>query len=163
MRAPSGWFSAQASSTISAPLALVWSVLVDLEHYRDWNSFVPAMQSTFQVGAVLTMRVQMRRSLTVTSVETITAIEPEHLLAWKTRSPAWLLRGERFQVIRSLDAETTQYWTKEAFTGVLAPLVQLWFGKDVQRGFEMVAQELKARAESLAGETGSSGPGQGGA
>ena len=143
-----GSFSVQAAITINAPLVHVWSVLVDLERYREWNTFVPSMQSSFQVGSILTMQVQMRKGVQVKSVETITAIEPQHLLAWKTRSPAWLLRGERFQVLTAIDSGKTQYWTREAFTGILAPLLQILLARDLQRGFDAVAQNLKARAEA---------------
>ncbi len=143
-----GWFSVQATSTINAPIERVWSVLIDLEHYSQWNTFVPSMQSAFQVGSLLTMQVQMNQKLHVKSVETITAIEPQHLLAWKTRSPSWLLRGERFQVITATSPDTTQYWTREAFTGLLAPVLKLLLSKDLQRGFISVAQNLKTRAET---------------
>lgn len=143
-------FSVQAAITINAPLSQVWAVLVDLERYGEWNIFVPSMQSSFQVGSLLTMGVRMRKWLFVKSVETITAIEHQHLLAWKTRSPEWFHQGERFQVITALDAHTTQYWTREAFTGIFAPIVNLLFGKDLQRGFDAVAQNLKMRAESIA-------------
>jgi hypothetical protein len=146
---PSGWFSVQASIDIDAPLEQVWSVLVDLERYRLWNTFVPSMLSSFQVGSMLTMQVRLRKGIQVKSVETITAIEDQHLLAWITRAPGWLLQGERFQVITSIDAHRTHYWTREAFTGVLAPVLQILLGKDLRRGFEAVARDLKARAELL--------------
>jgi hypothetical protein len=144
----SGWFAVQASTIINVPVEHVWSVLVDLERYGEWNTFVPSMQSSpFQVGSLLTMQVQMRENLRVKSVETITVIEPDRMLAWKTRSPAWFLRGERFQVLTPTDAGTTQYWTREAFTGIIAPLIKIMFEKDLQRGFQAVAQNLKARVE----------------
>lgn len=143
-------FSVQAAITINAPLSQVWSVLVDLERYGEWNTFVPSMQSSFQVGSLLTMGVQMRKRLRVKSVETITAIEPQHMLAWKTRSPEWFHQGERFQVITALDANTTRYCTREAFTGIFAPVINILFGRDLQRGFDAVARNLKMRAESIA-------------
>ena len=145
----SGWFSIQATSIIHAPLAHAWAILVDLEHYSEWNTFVPSMQSAFHVGSLLTMQVQMRKNMRTTSIETITAIEPQRLLAWKTRSPTWFLSGERFQLLTSIDAHTTRYWTREAFTGIIAPILKILFEKDLQRGFDFVAQNLKARAESL--------------
>ncbi|HLG64693.1 MAG TPA: SRPBCC domain-containing protein [Ktedonosporobacter sp.] len=144
-----GWFAVQATITINAPLDCVWSVLIDLERYHEWNTFVPVMHSSFQVGELLTMYVRMNKRLQVKSIETITAIEPMRLLAWKTRSPGWLLRGERFQTLTPIDANTTQYWTREAFTGLLAPALKITLGKDLQRGFNAVAENLKARAEAL--------------
>ena len=144
-----GWFAVQATATIDAPLDCVWSVLVDLEHYHEWNTFVPVMRSSFQVGSLLTMQVHMNKRLQVKSVETITAIEPLRLLAWKTRSPGWLLQGERFQTLTAIDANTTQYWTREAFTGLLAPLLKIMLGRALQRGFDAVADGLKARAEAI--------------
>jgi hypothetical protein len=146
-RTSNAW-SVQAEVTINAPLARVWSVLVDLERYSEWNTFVPSMQSSFQVGSLLTMGVRMRKGIEVKSVETITAIEPHHLLAWKTRSPEWFLQGERFQIVTELDAHTTQYRTQEAFSGIFAPIIKILFGKDLQRGFSAVAHGLKERAES---------------
>ncbi|GHO46209.1 SRPBCC domain-containing protein [Ktedonospora formicarum] len=144
----SGWFSVQTSITINAPLERVWEVLTDLEHYGEWNSFVPSMQADLRVGATLTMRVRMRGNLATTSVETITALEPQRLLAWKIRSPAWILRGERFQVIKAINEQTTEYWTQESFTGIVAPLLQVLFARDLQRGFQTMARDLQARAEA---------------
>lgn len=143
-----GWFTVQARTTIQAPVARVWSILTDLEKYHEWNSFVPSMQSDFQVGSLLTMHVQMRGNLKTTSIETITAIEPEHLLSWETRSSAWFLRGERIQELAPIDTDTTEYFTCETFTGIFAPVLQLMYARDLQRGFDAVARDLKARAET---------------
>lgn len=143
----SGWFAVQAEITIDAPLKHVWSILIDFERYHEWNTFVPSMQSSIQVGELLTMQVKMREGRMVKSVETITAIEPERLLAWKTRAPTWLLQGERFQLIRQIDANRTYYWTRESFTGIIAPLLKIMYAQDLHRGFNTVAQDLKARAE----------------
>lgn len=144
----SGWFSVQSSITIDAPLDRVWSVLVDIEHYGEWNSFVPSMQSSLEVGSLLTMQVQMRATMQVKSVEDITAIEPQRLLAWKSRYPEWFMRAERFQLLTEIDATTTRYWTREAFTGIAAPVLKIVLGKDLQRNFSTMAQELKTRVES---------------
>ncbi|GHO72508.1 hypothetical protein KSD_02790 [Ktedonobacter sp. SOSP1-85] len=145
----SGWFTVQARTAIQAPVERVWSILTDLEKYHEWDSFVPSMQSDFQVGSLLTMHVQMRENFVTTSVETITAIEPEHLLAWKIRSPAWFLRGERLQELKPIDAGTTEYFTCETFTGLFAPVLQFMYARDLQHGFDAVARDLKVRAETV--------------
>ncbi len=144
-------FTIQAAIVINAPLECVWSVIVDLPHYAEWNTFVPSMQSSLQTGSSLTMGVQLNKKLYVKIVETVTVVEAKHQLAWKARFPAWYLHSERFQTVVALDAGTTHYATHETFTGFMAPFLQLILGKDLQRGFDGIALNLKGRAESLAG------------
>jgi hypothetical protein len=93
------------------------------------------------------MRVRLRKWLYVKSVETIT---PQYLLAWKTRSPDWFLQGERFQVLTMIDTNTTQYWTRESFSGIFAPVLKILLARVLQHGFDAVAQNLKARIERQA-------------
>lgn len=145
----SAGLTVQAKSTINAPLERVWSVLVDFPRYGEWNTFVPIVQTTSQIGSALNMHVQMRKGLRVKFTTTITALERPSSLAWKTRLPSWLLASERFQTITPIDANTTCYETSETFTGLLASLLKLLLNKDLQRGFTSVAQNLKIRAESL--------------
>lgn len=142
-------FTVQANSTINVPLAQVWSVLTDLERYAEWNTFVPFMQSPLQVGSLLIMGVQLNRHIRFKMRETVTGVEPQHQLSWKTRLPAWYLYSERIQTILSLDTDTTYYVTRETFTGLMAPFLQLLLGKYLQREFESLALHLKRRAELL--------------
>ncbi len=144
------FFQVEAETTIDAPVVRVWAVLADLERYGEWNRFVPSMEATLKVGATLRMGVQMRSRWRVISVEDVTVVEPGKRLAWRTRSPGWLLRGERFQTLEPLDSEQTRYYTVEAFSGLLAPLLKLMLEGDLRRGFAQVAHDLKMRAETPA-------------
>ena len=146
---PSRGFTIQAAITINAPLEHVWSVIIDLAHYSEWNTFVPTIQSSLQIGSSLTMGVQMNKKLHVKITATVTIVEPQYQLAWKTRFPAWFLYSERIQTVLALDANTTQYETHETFTGLMAPLLKLALARDLQRGFASIALNLKGRAESL--------------
>ncbi|HET8845828.1 MAG TPA: SRPBCC domain-containing protein [Ktedonobacteraceae bacterium] len=140
----------EASSTINAPVEKVWSILIDFARYAEWNTFVPSMQTTLQVGSPLTMGVRMRKRLFIKIRATVSAVEFQHRLAWVPKMPAWFLKSERLQVITALDAGTTRYWTCEVFTGMASPLLRLLLRKDLQLGFASVAQDLKARAETMA-------------
>ncbi len=142
-------FTIQAATTINAPLEQVWSVIVDLARYSEWNTFVPSMQSSLQVGSSLTMGVQMNKKLRIKIVETVTVVEERHQLAWKARFPAWYLHSERFQTIVPIDAYTTGYATHETFTGLMAPFLKLTLGNDLRQGFAGIALNLKERAETL--------------
>jgi hypothetical protein len=107
------------------------------------------MESSLEVGSALTMSVQINAKYHTKEVETVTVVKPQQQLAWKARYPTWLIESERFQTLVPIDTNTTQYATHETFTGLLAPLLKLLIGKDLQRGFDSVALNLKRCAESL--------------
>ncbi len=73
-------------------------------------------------------------------------------IAWKQRAgwltPAWMLRSERVQEFVELDGgAATDYRCWETFYGLLAPVVNLAAGKQVEKGFVVWEAGLKARAE----------------
>jgi len=145
-------FQVEAEIVISAPAALVWAVLVDLAAYSDWNSFAYSVKSTLRVGDRLTMKLRLRPrwGWNILIVEEVTLVDAQRRLGWRTLSPAWLLQGERFQMLEALDVNRTRYTTSEAFSGILAPLVKWFIGHDFQRGYDNAARDLKQRAETLA-------------
>ena len=74
-------------------------------------------------------------------------------IAWKQRAsllmPAWLLRSERVQeFIEASGGSETDYRCWETFYGILAPVVKLAAGKQVENGFVAWQEGLKARAET---------------
>lgn len=149
----SGEFTVAASLTIDAVPEQVWAVLVDFSHYEAWNSFVPKARASAQVGSRLAMRVQMRKNWLVGVSTRITIVDPPARLAWRTRYPRWLLFSERTQVLTPLAPHLTHYQTSETFTGLLAPLLKFLLEKDLQRGFESMAHNLKRRTEEFPQQT----------
>ena len=74
-------------------------------------------------------------------------------IAWKQRAgwltPAWVLRSERVQEFVELDGgDATDYRCWETFYGLLAPVVRLAAGKQVEKGFAAWQAGLKGRAEA---------------
>ena len=49
--------------TIEAPAELVWSVIVDFEHYHLWNAFCPEVAGVAELGSALTMKVDLGNGL----------------------------------------------------------------------------------------------------
>ena len=66
-------------------------------------------------------------------------------------SARWLLRAVREQRLEALSDRTCRYTTSDEFKGVLTPLVILFTGGFVRRGFNAVALALKRRAEAEVG------------
>ena len=131
---------------IDAPLARVWRILIEVDHYARWNPFTPRVETTFAVGSPATLHVVMNPRHKRIQYEVITAYEAERHFAWASIMPLGLLRANRWQLVEALDLERTRYRTHETFEGWLVPLVMALYRADVQRGFEAVAHALKQAA-----------------
>ena len=137
--------------TIEAPVETVWQVLTDFDRYGDWNPFTPHVKADLAMGARVDMRVAMG-GYRLKQTEVICAVDPPTRLAWRTIIGArWLLRAVREQRLEALSDRTCRYTTSDEFKGVLMPLVILFTGGFVRRGFNAVALALKRRAEAEVG------------
>ena len=133
--------------TIDAPQQLIWDMLIDLDHYADWNPFTYGYTGSFVVGGRFMLKVRLTDKFKLGSPEIVHLIEPPDRLAWCGDYPRWLVAATRYQVLRPLSPTQTHYQTWETFRGALAFVVMATLGKNIERGFQDVAVALKARAE----------------
>ena len=79
---------------IEAPLPLVWTILTDLDHYREWNPFVVSSCGTVAVGARLTNRLQPSggKPRTFKPIVTVRRASPHIRVARPPRPPQHLRR-----------------------------------------------------------------------
>ncbi|HVZ35069.1 MAG TPA: hypothetical protein VG963_21735 [Polyangiaceae bacterium] len=140
----------RGESEIQAPASAVWDVLMDLDHYPQWNPYTIGMKSTLQIGDPMVMTVKMDDLITLEQTEYIRVLEKDHKVCWgiNTDTPD-LNSGERCQWLEPLADGGTRYVTEDLIEGTLNPLVLLLFGDDTKVGFEGVAAALKVRVESL--------------
>ena len=143
--------------TIDAPVEVVWTVLTEVERYGEWNPFTPRARTDFAIGSPAHLRVRMGPT-TFGIVETVCAVEKPRLIAWqKTFGARWLLHALREQHLEPVDEASCRYRNRDRLTGVLALIVAACSGGYMRRGFDDVAEGLKARAESIHAGTGSEG------
>ena len=142
---------------IHAPIDLVWTVLTEVDKYRDWNPFTPRVQTDFSIGSPANLLVRMGPAK-FRIAESMCAFEKTRLIAWeKTFGALWLLHAVREQHLEPAGKTRCSYHNTDRLTGVLAPMVLVCFGGYMRRGFDDVAEGLKARAEALDAETGTNG------
>ena len=138
-----------ASIEIDVPSEVVWTVLTDFDRYAEWNPFNVGMTTEFEMGAAVHMEVALVGSRTQRQTEYITTLVPGQKVCWSmNRTPAWLIRATRCQLLEPLGEGRTRYTSDDTITGILAPLVMLVYGRAMQRGFESACTALKRRAES---------------
>jgi hypothetical protein len=150
----------RARVEIEAPLDVVWSVVLDVDRYPEWNPFVVRAEcaSPPAVGDPIRLHVRWANGRSATSPERISAVEPPEVAADGVRRAALayvyeglparlgLVRGTRWQRLSQPDGGPTTYDTVEEFAG---PLVPLAGPGRVAEGFARHAAALKVRAESL--------------
>lgn len=137
---------------IAAPAELVWSILIDLPSYPQWNPYTVKVESTLRLGDPVNLFLPNPAAPgeLLHVVEYLVDFEPHHLLAWEMRSNASNPdAARREQLIERTGPDSCRYHTTDQFLGPTADAVMAKHGAWVKQGFDAVALAVKARAESL--------------
>ncbi|MYD95854.1 MAG: SRPBCC domain-containing protein [Gammaproteobacteria bacterium] len=133
---------------IDAPAESVWNIILDAEHYPEWNPFTPRIDTDFVPGSPIRMHVPLG-SLTLKLTEYIQEVEPPLRIAWgKDFGARVLLTASKTQHVTPINDKTCSYYTTDRMTGLLAPFVRLLFARWVLRGFDDTGRALKQRCEA---------------
>jgi hypothetical protein len=140
--------SLHAVIDIDAPAERVWQVVSDFGRYPEWNPFIVRAAGELRVGARLDVTITAPGLKPVSFRPRVLDLEPGRLVRWKGefKLPG-LFDGRHALVVDPLEGERTRFTTHEDVTGILLPFV----GKVMtasQKGFELMAQAVKARAEA---------------
>lgn len=139
--------------TVDAPAEIAWEVVTDLPNYPQWNPYNPLLVSTLEIGAPIEIHFHMKPGRPISIVhEEIVRHEPGREFAFHTLYPRWLMYGVRLHRIEPLSPTQCTYLNNETFTGLALPILVWGFQRDLQAGFDVVAQSLKRRAEALYAE-----------
>ena len=141
-------FAISSTIEIAAPIDHVWAVLKDVERYPEWNPFTVIVKTTFELGSPVDMMVKLRPPRQLHQVEYVTSYVEGSKVSWGVAvGPKWFIDADRVQELTDLGSGRTRYFTSDEFRGVGIHLMKLLVGRDVQRGFDAVAQGLKRRCE----------------
>lgn len=135
--------------TINAPAELVWEVIVDFPRYSEWNEFCPQADGEAVVGSPLRMMVDLGHG-PQEQVEYITRVEPPRVIVWSMENkPGDPIHADRLQRLTPIDGNSCRYISIDNFSGEAVAAMMDLMGEPVERGFNLCAMNLKARAESL--------------
>lgn len=134
---------------IDAPADVVWDVLTDVGSYGRWNPFTPQVRTDFAMGSPVRLRVRMG-PVNMTVTEIVRAYERPRRIVWsKEFGTRRLLAAVREQHLEPLGDSSCRYHNTDRLTGLLAPMVLLFFGGYMRRGFNDVGEGLKSYAEAV--------------
>jgi uncharacterized membrane protein len=135
----------RTSTTIAAPAAAIWKVLLDIERWPDWTDTVTTA-TWLDSGPV---RVGRRACLTQPRLGTaeweITELDPEKIFVWTRRSPGVTTVGGHFMTAGPGDG--TILTLSIDHSGPLAGVVRLLTDRVTRRYIDTEARGLKAYCE----------------
>ncbi len=136
---------------IDAPAKTVWSVLVDLDAYAQWNPFIVNAKGVIAEGETLFCEPRMPGGRQYTFTPTVTRCVEGSEFAWTgfVLHPK-IACGEHIFRIEELGDERVILLHDEVFSGLLAPLVMRFSGRSTEQGFVLMNEAVKQRAEALA-------------
>jgi hypothetical protein len=151
LRAPADMRIIERAVDIQAPPAAVWQFLTDTDRYEDWNPFMPQLSGRFASGERLTLTVRPGTRM-MTFRPTVLAVVDATLIRWRGRlGLPGLFDGEHELRLESLADGGTRFVQREAFTGLLVPMMPRVLD-DTAAGFAAMNAALRDRAGSRAGD-----------
>lgn len=134
--------------TINASPEKVWQVLTDFNKYPEWNPFIKSLEGEMILGSKFKVKIQPPNGNAM-------EFKPTLLVYSKNKEFKWLghfgIKGifdgeHRFQLIVNGNGSTT-FIQSERFSGILIPFLKKMLEIDTKKGFELMNEELKKRAE----------------
>jgi hypothetical protein len=134
---------------IAASAARVWEELTNFASYGQWNPFIRSIRGEAAEGHRLIVRIQSPGRHEMTFRPVVLAAKAPHELRWLGKVLfSGLFDGEHSFQLYPLDGQRTRFVQREIFRGVLVPLFAKQLNNSTKRGFELMNEALKIRAES---------------
>lgn len=132
---------------IRAPVADVWSALVDVDGYGRWNPSL-VVDGDLEPGAGITVRTRTPEDRSLRFRAEVLDVDPERRIRWRGRlAVPKLLEGTREILLERRADDRTKVVHRERFEGLLVPVFERWGYNDTRLGFEAMNRALKEHVE----------------
>ena len=134
----------QATTTIAAPAAKVWAVLVDTAKWPQWDPSCERIEGEVALGNKIKAFTKLSpgRAFPVK----VTEYRAGERMTWTGGMPRGLFKGVRTFTLTPAGTGPTRFHMREEYTGPLLPLI--WRSMpDLQPSFDQFTQGLKQRVE----------------
>jgi uncharacterized membrane protein len=138
---------AKPTIDIARPAERIWPVMIDVERWPEWTPTVTSVElldgRPLRVGS----RARIRQPRLPVAVWTVTALEPGRYFEWQSVVPG--LKSEAGHRVEATGPQTARVTLTFSWTGWLAPLIRLVYGRLARRYVQTEAESLKRRCESV--------------
>lgn len=126
---------------------IVWKILADVEHWREWTPTVVEVKPLSKNGMKVGARYRVVQPKLRPAVYEVTECVPNQRFTWVQKLPGGALIGDH-RVSKNEGA--TEVELSFASQGLVANLVARMFSKMIRDYVATEAKSLKSRCESLA-------------
>jgi hypothetical protein len=140
---PTGAPTIETSVLIAAPIASIWSILIDFGSYGEWNRYIPGIEGEAERGAtiIVTPRGEAGKKIRVE------ALAPYSMYWTGGTDDRADFEGNHFFELEPVTVNETLFLHREYFTGRLARPFMDAYGHAIRDNFDLFNACLKAAAE----------------
>lgn len=133
---------------IKASPEKVWSILIDLDQYTNWNPFITKAVGKVQVNEKLKVSISLPNGKKMIFEPTVKSVIENHEFSWLGQFilPG-IFDGKHIFIIEE-NENGCLFIQREYFSGLLVPLVWNSMKTNTREGFELMNHSLKQRAEN---------------
>ncbi len=131
---------------IKAPVASVWQALINVSSYPEWNPLVGWLKGDIITGGQIEMFI---KPLDQSFEAKLTQVEENQSLRWVgVQFAPWILSGEHYYQLSSMDSGTTLLQHGEYFRGLGSLFIRKTILQKMEASFIQHNQLLKERIEN---------------
>jgi len=136
--------------SINATASEVWAILMNLDHYSEWNPLIISSKGKPEVGQRITNIMQPEGQQPTTFKPKILIADPNKHFAWLGKVAfGGLFDGEHHFELVAISPTETKLIQHEYFSGILVPFLKTMLTVNTKHSFEALNLALKQRAENL--------------
>lgn len=134
---------------INTQSSRVWDILTDLDKYVAWNPFIREAEGDIEEGAKLRIYIAPPDSKGMAFKPRVTRVVENSELRWQGKYiiPG-LFDGEHIFELIPLTQNSVKLVQREIFRGILIPFLWKKIEKSTIKGFNIMNEAIKRRAES---------------
>ena len=142
------WKQIQNEIDIEASPKLVWEMLIEVSHYKDWNPFLVIPRGRARVGSYLELIMSPPGDSPRQKKVLVTSLKSYRELSWKGTivHTVFFCGHNRFTLI-PLSEHQTRLIQEETFSGLLVPFFSTWLDRYLSAGFKEMLIALKSEVE----------------
>lgn len=137
----------ETSIIIHASKQKIWDILMDFEQYPNWNPFIQSISGERKLGNRIEATIGLGDK-GMTFKPRITKLDKHNHFEWLGN--LWtkgIFDGRHGFILEEMDSQSTKLIHKEEFKGVLVGILWSMIGDDTEKGFNVMNEALKVRAE----------------